>query len=70
VLAAGTTARPKDFPGVARRIKVLTLKEKGGAVAFDTSEVTVWLCVPPEPHNAELVFRSAMSAAIKRAVGV
>jgi hypothetical protein len=31
------------------------LKEKGGAVAFDASEVTVWLCVPPDPRNAELV---------------
>jgi hypothetical protein len=45
------------------------LKEIGGAVAFDASGVTAWLCVPPDPRKAELVFRSAMRAAIKRAVG-
>jgi hypothetical protein len=48
---------------------VLTPKEIGGAVAFDASEVTARLCVPPDPRNAELVFRSEIRAAIKRAVG-
>jgi len=55
VLADGTTGTPQGLPRRdARRIKVPMLKEIGGAVAFDASEVTAWLCVPPDPRNAEL----------------